>query len=446
MTNTMLVNKNNKMKESYFKRIELTQTKNIFNEEIQIDKNAYQAFLELESKLGSQKIEVGIIQTYTRLKKQNLPEMTPDHETFLSIDLSIKKDGAFLYSTNEMLNQSQTYQKIHHYLAECGFILRYPKEKEAITGYSYRPWQIRYVGKFVANLIKKENCCLEEYLTNFSKILVINKQKGVTSFDIVHKLTKLFGIKRIGHTGTLDPLAEGVLVVTIGKAVKIAELLTAQYKEYEAGVVLGIMTDTLDITGKILASAPVPEIKNLEEVLTRFKTTYLQEVPIYSAVKVAGKKLYEYAREQKEVELPKKEVTIKEITLLSTDKATFNFKCLVSKGCYIRSLIRDIGYSINNYATMTKLVRTKQGKFDINNAYTLEQIKNNQFKMYNIEEVLDYTKIKLNKEEERKVTSGQKLKNKYNIEDKVIFINENNKLLGIYEKEGEFLKTWKNFV
>ena len=169
-------------------------------------------------------------------------------------------------------------------------------------------------------------------------------------------------------------------------------------------------------------------------------------MPIYSAVKVKGKKLYEYARENKPVELPKKEVTIKEISLLETDRNTFIFKALVSKGCYIRSLIRDIGESLDTYATMTNLTRTKQGKYTLTDAYTLEDISSGNFNLLKIEDVLDYPKIVADEKLSFKIKSGQKLKNEYNIKDKVIFIDQNNKLLGIYQVENEDLKVWKNFV
>ena len=149
-------------------------------------------------------------------------------------------------------------------------------------------------------------------------VIVVNKEKGMTSFDVVHEIKKIFHTKKVGHTGTLDPLAEGVLIVCIGNATKIVELLTANDKEYIAEAKLGIKTDTLDTEGEIIDKKDF-NIDLLEDTINSFKKTYLQEVPIYSAVKVNGKKLYEYARKGIEVELPKKEVTIKEIELLSSN-------------------------------------------------------------------------------------------------------------------------------
>ena len=234
--------------------------------------------------------------------------------------------------------------------------------------------------------------------------------------------------------------------MAIGKATKVVELLTATYKEYIAEVKLGIKTDTLDITGKVLETTQVPELNHLEEALLSFKKTYLQEVPIYSAVKVNGKKLYEYARNNETVELPKKEVTIKEIELLNKTNDTFTFKTLVSKGCYIRSLINDIATSLNTYGTMTSLVRTKQGKVSIENTIKISDIENNDYKLYNIDEVLELPIIGVDEETERKIRFGQHLLNEYNIQDKVIFKNKNNQILGIYELKNDELVVWKNFV
>ena len=279
---------------------------------------------------------------------------------------------------------------------------------------------------------------------NINGVLVVNKEKGMTSRDVVNEICKIFNTKKVGHTGTLDPLAEGVLVVTIGNATKISELLTAEYKEYIAGAILGIKTDTYDIEGKVIDNKGVYDNLNIEKTISSYKQTYMQEVPIYSAVKVKGKKLYEYARNNEKVKLPKKKVTIKEIKLLSTDRCEFMFKANVSKGCYIRSLINDIGESLNTYATMTKLIRTKLGKFNIEDAYTLDDIRNGNYKIYSIDEALDYPVIEVEDDLYKKISNGVKIENKYNIKDKVIF-KYKDKILGIYEKDKDILKTWKNF-
>lgn len=176
-----------------------------------------------------------------------------------------------------------------------------------------------------------------------SGILVVYKEAGMTSRDVVNKVGKLLHTKKIGHTGTLDPIATGVLVLCVGSATKIVELLTATEKEYIAEVTLGIETDTLDNTGSILKKENVLISKEqIEAVLKSMVGDYLQEVPLYSAIHVNGKKLYEYARNKEEVKLPTRMVSIYSLELLQYNENKFTIKTKVSKGTYIRSLIRDI--------------------------------------------------------------------------------------------------------
>ena len=421
MNKAILVNKENKIKDSFYKYLELVEIDN----NLKVEKETYENYLKLKEYLKENNIEISINKAY-------IDREIEKSEFNTALALSIEIDSNY-------------YNELHNILHKFGFILRYPKEKENITGYEYNPTHIRYVGNVISKIIYENSWTLEEYLNEFSGVIVVNKEKDMTSFDVVNEISHLFGIKKVGHTGTLDPMAEGILIICIGKATKIVELLTAKDKEYVAGVKLGIKTDSYDITGNILDTKEVKDIDNLEEVILSYKKTYLQEVPIYSAVKVDGKKLYEYARNNKEVELPKKEVTIKEIELLEKDKDTFIIKTLVSKGTYIRSLINDIGNSLNIYATMTSLNRTKQGKVTINDSYKLNDIKSNNFKYYKIEEVLEYPIIRVDEDLEFKIKNGVKIKNTFEIENKVLFVNENNKLLGIYEKNNEELKVWKNF-
>ena len=421
MNKAILVNKENKIKDSFYKYLELVEIDN----NLKVEKETYENYLKLKEYLKENNIEISINKAY-------IDREIEESEFNTALALSIEID----------LNY---YNELHNILHKFGFILRYPKEKENITGYEYNPTHIRYVGNVISKIIYENSWTLEEYLNEFSGVIVVNKEKDMTSFDVVNEISHLFGIKKVGHTGTLDPMAEGILIICIGKATKIVELLTAKDKEYVAGVKLGIKTDSYDITGNILDTKEVKDIENLEEVILSYKKTYLQEVPIYSAVKVDGKKLYEYARNNKEVELPKKEVTIKKIELLEKDKDAFIIKTLVSKGTYIRSLINDIGNSLNIYATMTSLNRTKQGKVTINDSYKLNDIKSNNYKYYKIEEVLEYPIIRVDEDLEFKIKNGVKIKNTFEIENKVLFVNKNNKLLGIYEKNNEELKVWKNF-
>jgi len=426
MKYTILINKQNKLKDSFINKLELIEIDNVAGERIQIEKETYNAFLELQNYLQQKNIHIGIVSAY---KKRT--EEESDYNTALAIHICIQ--GV------------DPYDEIHSVLKDFGFILRYPKGKEMITGNSYEPWHIRYVGKFPASIMAKENLTLEEYLENFGCILCINKPKGITSFDVVNEISHLFGIKRVGHTGTLDPLATGVMLVAVGTATKIVELLTAEDKEYIASAELGYQTDTYDNTGTIIKTKEVPKNISLKETLTHFQKTYLQEVPIYSAIKVQGKKLYDYARNGEKVEIPKREVTIKKLELLEEKDNAFTIKTLVTKGCYIRSLINDIGLSLNTYATMTSLIRTKQGKVNIEQACTLEDLKTDNFQYFKIEEVLDYPMIEVEKEEEKQIHNGVKLPNNWSISDKVLFKNKEGKLLGIYEVFENQLKVWKNF-
>lgn len=225
-------------------------------------------------------------------------------------------------------------------------------------------------------------------------ILVINKEKGYTSRDVVNIVSKTLNIKKVGHTGTLDPIATGVLVICIGKYTKLVNLLTSKDKEYIATMQLGIKTDTLDITGEIIEekSYSVNEEK-VRKILQSFLGKSMQQVPIYSAIKIKGKKLYEYARNNEKVILPKREINIKKIELLKLEENTITFKAIVSKGTYIRSLINDIAKRLGTVGTMTKLNRIKQGLFSIEDAVTIEEFKNNNFKFFKIEDVINDLQI-----------------------------------------------------
>lgn len=274
-------------------------------------------------------------------------------------------------------------------------------------------------------------------------ILIVNKSEGFTSRDVVNKLSKIFNTKKIGHTGTLDPIAKGVLVVVIGKYTKLCEDLTQTYKEYIATFKLGILTDTLDITGKILDEKDVTvteeEIRN---VIASYKCVYDQEVPIYSSVKINGRKLYEYARNGENVVLPKRKVDIKNIEVIDINKDIVKIKCLVSKGTYIRSLIRDIGSSLNTFATMTDLIRIKQGIFDIRDSYTLEDIENGNYKLIDLEDVMDICVIDDNTYL-KDVTNGVKLK--LNIKNEYILFKHEGNNIALYKKDNDYFRMYIHF-
>lgn len=256
-------------------------------------------------------------------------------------------------------------------------------------------------------------------------ILVVNKEKDYTSRDIVNKLTKILNNKKIGHTGTLDPIATGVLVCVAGKYTKLVDLIASLDKEYIAEIKLGIKTDTLDITGNVIDTKDVIKYPQEEiiNVLNSFIGKYMQTIPKYSAVSINGKRLYEYARCNEEVVLPKREVTINKIELLDYHNDIIKFKVNVSKGTYIRSLIEDICDKLNTIGCMSNLIRTKQGKFTIDNSYTLKDIENNNYKSLNIEDVLDLNIIELDNNLYKKVINGNKLE--LDVDGYILFKKDN---------------------
>lgn len=273
-------------------------------------------------------------------------------------------------------------------------------------------------------------------------VLVVDKPKGLTSRDVVNIICKKFNTKKVGHTGTLDPIAEGVLVVPIGRALKISELLTSERKEYIARVILGYETDMLDITGtETKRNIPTCTKEEIIKVLNSFIGKYNQKVPMYSAVKVGGRKLYEYARQGIEVNPPSKEVEIYSLELISDiiyieQTIEFSIKCEVSKGTYIRSLIRDIAYKLDTYGTMKELIRTKQGNFSLENSYTLEQIENNEYKLLTIKEALPNIKVtKIDEELLKKVKNGMVLDSFFK-EELSLLIDKNNNEIAIYKQDG----------
>ncbi len=266
-------------------------------------------------------------------------------------------------------------------------------------------------------------------------ILLINKPKNMTSRDIVNIISKKFNTGKVGHTGTLDPIATGVLGIAIGNGVKIVDFLINDTKEYIAKVRMGIMTDTLDITGDIIEKTDniTIDAKTLDAALHTFLGKSIQEVPLYSALKVNGTRLYDYARKKIKVELPKREIEIFDIRLLELNKDSFKFKVVVSKGTYIRSLIRDIGNKINIPCVMEELTRTKQGNFKIEDSYSLEDIQNDNYKVLTLREALKNMNIvKVDDFIAKKILNGRILENRYD-KDKIVFVNSQDEVLAIYK-------------
>ncbi|HIZ84342.1 MAG TPA: tRNA pseudouridine(55) synthase TruB [Firmicutes bacterium] len=206
-------------------------------------------------------------------------------------------------------------------------------------------------------------------------LILLDKPEGMTSFGAAAALRRLTGEKRVGHTGTLDPMATGLLPILLGQATRLVSLLMETEKEYEAVLRLGMRTDTLDVTGRILETRPAAGRAELEAVLPRFTGEILQTPPMYSALKKDGVRLYELARQGKEVERKPRPVTIRELELLEAcGPDTYRLRVVCSKGTYIRTLCDDIGRELGCGGVMAALRRTATGGFSIREAVTLEQL------------------------------------------------------------------------
>lgn len=289
-------------------------------------------------------------------------------------------------------------------------------------------------------------------------LLIFDKEKGITSHDLVYKVRKKLGIKKVGHTGTLDPMATGVLVISIGKGTKTSDYILSSDKVYEAKIKLGVLTDSYDITGKILEEEDVNFTEEeIKDTLIKFTGKISQRPPIYSALKVKGKKLYEYAREGKDVEIKKRDVEIYKIELLDFNgKDEFTILTKVSKGTYIRSLANDLGRSLGTFGTLTELRRTRSGSFKIEDA-----IKVSAFERSSLDEIkekilpmdlalIDFKRIDIPKSFCEKFIMGQfyKLKEKLNDENYRVYSEDDFLGIGeVREKDGEFfLKMKKNLI
>lgn len=284
-------------------------------------------------------------------------------------------------------------------------------------------------------------------------IIVVNKPKGITSFDVIRKLKKILKTKKIGHTGTLDPLATGVMLVCVGRATKLASDLEAKDKIYIADFDIGYATDTYDIEGKKIAENIIEVSKeNLKQSIKKFIGNIKQIPPMYSAIKIDGNKLYHLARKGIEVERPERNVTIEYINLLDFKDNKVKIETKVSKGCYIRSLIYDIGQDLGTYATMTALQRKQVGDYSLENSYSLEQIEkmvlNNDFKfLKTIEEIFSYDKYSLQTEKELTLyKNGNTVKIKENLENKRYRIYFQNEFVGLANIENNnLLKGYKYY-
>ena len=282
--------------------------------------------------------------------------------------------------------------------------------------------------------------------------LIVNKDLGYTSRDIVNIVSKTLGTKKVGHTGTLDPMASGVLVLCVGNGLKLCELLTNHDKEYIASVTLGIETDTLDMDGTVISTEVVDiDEETIRNTVNSFRGSYLQEVPKYSAVKVSGKKLYEYARNNIDVKLPSKMVTIFSIEIIDNieyidGRINFKIKTTVSKGTYIRSLVRDIGKRLGCPAVMSGLIRTRVGEFKLDNSYSIDEVKNGDFQLMSIDDVLsNMKKIVVDDVMAKKIRNGVVLEPFFK-EDMAVIYDKDENLIAIYQNIENKARVYKMFV
>lgn len=279
-------------------------------------------------------------------------------------------------------------------------------------------------------------------------IIVLNKPRGVTSSDCVYKLRKLLKIKKIGHAGTLDPEVNGVLPIAVGQATKLIEKMHEKDKKYIGVGLLGFATDSYDVTGKKIAEKKIITPFSDEEIQSGMKKLVgdiSQMPPMYSAVKVNGKRLYEYARENIEVQRPMRDVTVKSYNLVNTStydyekqQQTFDFSVTCSKGTYVRSLVNDLGAILDVPAVMAKLTRIASSGYNITDAVTLEdisrQIDQPHFWLQSIDSFFDNVEhFVLNSEQYDQVRNGAALK--INASSNEVALVYSGKIKAIYEKK-----------
>ncbi|MES5126235.1 tRNA pseudouridine(55) synthase TruB [Lactobacillus iners] len=279
-------------------------------------------------------------------------------------------------------------------------------------------------------------------------IIVLNKPRGVTSSDCVYKLRKLLKIKKIGHAGTLDPEVNGVLPIAVGQATKLIEKMHEKDKKYIGVGLLGFATDSYDVTGKKIAEKKIITPFSDEEIQSGMKKLVgdiSQMPPIYSAVKVNGKRLYEYARENIEVQRPMRDVTVKSYNVVNTStydcekqQQTFDFSVTCSKGTYVRSLVNDLGAILDVPAVMVKLTRIASSGYNITDAVTLEdisrQIDQPHFWLQPIDSFFDNVEhFVLNSEQYDQVRNGAALK--INASSNEVALVYSGKIKAIYEKK-----------
>lgn len=243
-------------------------------------------------------------------------------------------------------------------------------------------------------------------------VLVVDKPSGRTSFDVVRDVRNLLKIKKVGHTGTLDPMATGVLPLCLGEATKIAGLLTESEKAYDAVIKLGAETDTLDAEGTLVSESPVPPLTPalLESVLEKFRGSYLQTPPMYSAVKIGGKRLYELARKGEEVERVARPVTVHSLELRDFNATELTVSVACSKGFFVRTLAQELGRALGTGAHLKALRRTKSGPFSLAMAVPLDRLTSPADVLPRlvpmVEALTDLPRVTVSEEDARRVRHG----------------------------------------
>lgn len=254
-------------------------------------------------------------------------------------------------------------------------------------------------------------------------ILIIDKERGWTAQDVVSKLRGITGERRIGHTGTLDPMATGVLPIVIGRATRVSDFLMADDKEYLCEITFGQATDTEDIWGNVIATTNLmPTEESFRSALSSFEGPGLQTPPMYSAIKMGGKKLYELARAGKTVERPRRAVVFHELELIEFSDDHAEFRANVSKGTYIRTLCKDLGEAVHSMAVMSALRRVRSGLFSIEDAITIGEFesltKEDQFKrLIPMDQALNLPSLKLDAKESERVLQGQRISTEAQLQD-----------------------------
>lgn len=274
-----------------------------------------------------------------------------------------------------------------------------------------------------------------------NSVLYINKPSGISSFDVCFKLRKVLNTKRIGHTGTLDPNATGVMIVLFNDGTKGAQFLVSDTKEYKTRVLFGIETDTLDIDGNITNKSDytVPSKEDIVSVLNSFKGQSKQEVPITSAKKINGKKLYQYQLEGKEVELPIIDINVFDIKLDEIYEDGFSYTAKVSSGTYIRSLTRDILNELGVVGTVKELERTMVDDITIEECDKLEDVLNGNYHTHDLLDVLSkrYKQYEIDNIED--IKNGKRIK--IDSDEEYLIIVNNGNLLAMYQKDGNEYKS-----